>query len=774
MSCRPLPLLTLLPFASICFLTLIGSSSTPAARGRSYSQAPVSSTGPKVNRLTPPRAKEYHHATHYMAAAFYDTRGRWSSRLTLNNKGPEAKRPRVTLYSYDGRALVVPDVEVPGNGFTDIDLDPLVAHADPGFRFGSVRMAYHGDMLEMGAQVVVADLARGLQFDEQLSYAPTGGSPRQEAVWWLPSGHASFSVALLNRSAEPIVVRADLHGISRSGSAAAHRLDEVRLGPNEMRQVSINPQGRHASAMGSAGGLSLRYEGPAGALLARGMVHDVATGYSSPIGFSDPASAKTATYHGGGVRLQVDDTALTPVIVARNAGDVPTTLMGNLVVTTTHSEVMTIALPTRSLAPGESAVIESLAAVEEARALGARDVGVKFEYTTAPGTVVVNVVSFSPDRNHVFRVPLIDPETPASSTGGYPWRADGTIATVVHLKNTTDAPQTYLLQLTYPGGAYAPGLRTLQPGQALTLDIEALRDEQIPDAQGRTIPLDARSGQVHWSAKGPDRSVIIGRAEHVDRDHAVSASYACINCCPDNPESNWTVQDPISVTPGETVDVFSYLQDRDCYGNLLEPYYLGGWWGQSWYVANTGIAYGNDNATMTGVQSGDTNFYLTYNSEWWYPDVYEGGWFCNYTPYPVTYQAPVRVQTPTFLRFTNEPQYTDEPPAPYTFIANRRVVDEGWRWIERVMFVMERFDPPTPTGNCGLGQIETADANTDQFGVFGPDLYYVLSALPGGCASSSTQRFTVRLGGTDHNIQTSYRVTYRDTGVTVSCLTGCQ
>lgn len=496
MALRPSHTFVPLALVCACLVTVTGLSRTPGDLIPATIQdqgAIQASQVPKVTRVQPPRPKHYHHATYAMAASFYDVRGQWRSRLMLNNKGPESKRPKVTLFSRDGRPFAVQGVEVPGNGFLDVDLNAVAAEAGPGFDHGSLRLTYYGDMLEMGAQVVIADLGRGLQFDEQFSYAAASGSARQEAVWWLPTDRASVALVVTNQGSEPIAVRGELrgNGQAKAKGAAAVRLNEVRLRPNEMRVIHLASGIRSAHASESVGGLSLEHDGPAGALLARGFVHDRRSGYSSLVLFSDPAGAKTSVLHGGGLRFDARGVLLEPVLVARNAGDVSALVSGRVVLRTADGQIATVPLPAATLDPHETARIETYAAWQQARDLGATAAGVELDYTTAPGSVVMSAAMVSADREHVFRVPLIDPDMPPSSTGGYPWRADGTTATTVYLKNTTGAPQTYLLQLSFAGGAYAPGLKTLQAGETVSIDIQALRDTQTADALGRTIPSDA-------------------------------------------------------------------------------------------------------------------------------------------------------------------------------------------------------------------------------------------------------------------------------------------
>ncbi|MEZ5317601.1 MAG: Ig-like domain-containing protein [Vicinamibacterales bacterium] len=178
------------------------------------------------------------------------------------------------------------------------------------------------------------------------------------------------------------------------------------------------------------------------------------------------------------------------------------------------------------------------------------------------------------------------------------------------------AEQMYLLQVSWPGGAYAPGLKTLAPGETLALDLRHLRDAQVPDRLGRTIPIDVAGGQVHWSAKSRERHAIIGRAETVDPEHAVSSTYACVNCCPDNPYDSWTAPGSLALGTGITDVLVAWLRDIDCYDTILEAYDLGP--GQlQWSSSNTNVAtvsWGE----VTGVGEGTANIYGTYSTSWWW------------------------------------------------------------------------------------------------------------------------------------------------------------
>ena len=72
----------------------------------------------------------------------------------------------------------------------------------------------------------------------------------------------------------------------------------------------------------------------------------------------------------------------------------------------------------------------------------------------------------SRDGDQVFRVPMLDPQAQRSSTGGYPWFIEDSSVTVVYVKNVTDKPQEYVLELGYGGGSYTLGIETLGAGQS--------------------------------------------------------------------------------------------------------------------------------------------------------------------------------------------------------------------------------------------------------------------------------------------------------------------
>ena len=160
-----------------------------------------------------------------------------------------------------------------------------------------------------------------------------------------------------------------------------------------------------------------------------------------------------------------------------------------------------------------------------------------------------------------------------------------------------------MLQLSYPGGLYSLGVRTLEPGATAAVNVRALRDSQAPDDRGHRLPAVAGAGQVHWSIRGPQKLGIIGRAEDLDATRGLSSSYACVNRCPDSYAGSWLSPSRNTDTVGGHSDIVAWQQDQSCYGSGLASYVIGS---PSWSSANTGIATIDGSGVTTGIRGGTT------------------------------------------------------------------------------------------------------------------------------------------------------------------------
>ncbi len=554
----------------------------------------------------PPRSccgtDEDEHKPHLLAASYYSLKNGQRSRLLLNNKGPRPMEVKPTLFSMSGERYEVEPLIVEGASFQMIDLRSWVKDAGAQFREGSMKIFHLGKDLVLGAQVYVEEETHSLSFEEKFTELATMASSKLLGTWWLPSHKGNVLLAISNTSDSEVTV-----AVRADGALPAHAgIVTIELQPHETRLLDVQRDFFGKSrGMSRFGGISLEHSGPAGAVLARGFAQETAKGYSLAVQFSDPQKSKTSGYQGAGLRLgTAGGDALTPVAVAYNAGDTEAIVTGRLPYTTTDGLTAYVTLPDIHLEPGETEEIDVAGAIKDAgmpqEVTGA---GLEFEFSSAPGNVQMTALSVGGNGNQVFRLPLWDVAAQRSATGGYPWFIDGSSSTVVYLKNATAERQEYTLRVGFDGGEYLVGVKSIEPRQTLTFDIGELRDKQVPDDNGVTIPLTAHRGQIIWSVYGPDGLAMIGRSEQADALKGVSNNYACVSCCPDSYVS--AKVEPVSASVGVsgTVTYVAKEQRSTCNGQPA------GWYsvGATWSSLNTSVATVSSGGVATGAAPGTTN-----------------------------------------------------------------------------------------------------------------------------------------------------------------------
>lgn len=619
-------------------------STTVPARPQSTPQPLQSCCGQSPEDLDKP---------HQLAASYYSVRDNLNARLMLNNKGPNPVEVKPTLYSLRGERLEAAPVTVDPESFRNVDLRDLGALPGTAFEEGSLQLFHRGPDLVIGAQLYLVDEAHSLSFDEKLPEFNNAASTRLESVWWIPSRESSIRVILSNTRGETITGA----GIINAGTPHPESV-EFTLAPHETRVINVERErpGQGPKMRDDVGSASIRHSGAKGSLVARALIQDALAGYSWSAQFYYPEGGRSSGYQGVGLRLgEVNGERLTPVVVARNVGDTPTLIRGRMPYSAHDGSTGVVELPTVQLAPGKAASIDIDNSIKrKSLAGGYATAGLEFEYSTAPGSVMMSAGSVSDNRNQVFRVPMWDVPAQRNGTGGYPWFIEDSSSTTVFIKNVTDKKQNYTFELSFEGGVYSTGVKSVEAGQVVNIDIRSLRDAQTPDEKGRTIPLDASRGKVMWSVRGSDPLALLGRSEQVDLVKGVSSSYACFYCCPNSFYTSWLEPGSMTIGIGGVTTFRGVEQDYNCYGQPGTPYYWGGLWGSSNTDAVTvsGVNYYSANAT--GVNYGTSTVW----GEWpvyWYQGTTENIYFeCRTYEYTTTPEAPTEVPcaVPTNFRQT--------------------------------------------------------------------------------------------------------------------------
>ncbi len=534
-----------------------------------------------------------------MIGTYYTTEAGFRSTLVLNNKGPNQIAVTPILHGQNEQTFTAEPVAVAGQSSSEVDLNALAISAGLQFRSGSFEFTYSGRLLEMGGGLRIVDADRSLIFDEQmLEPGMKFPSPHLEAVYAVPFDTAQVSVIVTNTTAEPLTVNGDA---IFEGLYGHHPIHE-QLRPYDTQVIKL-PHGLVKKA--SAGAVSLNHTGGQGALLAMIHLQESEKGYSEAVNFNDPTHGKTTQLHGAGLRLgSIDGDALSPVIAVRNVGADVTTVTANVPYTKQNGSTGKISLPRISLEPGEIKLLNT--AKSRPRRNDFDTAGLEIEYTGTPGSVIASASSVSQSGNHVFALPMKDPQGGLSSTGGYPWFINEKGSTVVFIKNTTEKPQKSHLDVVYHGGRWGSNLRTLAPGQTFALDVRAIRDSQEKGAGDNTIPLDATVGHISWSVYGTGANkTLIGRAQTVDFTKGIASTYECQCPCGATYNNGRLVPTSVTGVPGDTQQFLAQQRDMDCLGNLTE-----------WYDVNAAGGFSSDNPDVatcdlsgfaTAVAPGTTN-----------------------------------------------------------------------------------------------------------------------------------------------------------------------
>jgi hypothetical protein len=348
---------------------------------------------------------------------------------------------------------------------------------------------------------------------------------------------------------------------------------------------------------------------------------------------------------------------------------------------------------------------------------------------------------------------------------------DRTSSSLVYLKNVTDETQLFTMSIEFPGGNYVAGLRSVIAGRTLVYDLKQLRDDQVPDEDGKKLPRDVTKGYLSWSARstknlvsgqmeGSENHVMIGRYEVADMGAGISStgSYGC-GCQPSYTDSwmeklsngTWVQlnNNPIDLDPGETVNLRGRELDEDCGG---PSYHVGAanFGSEHPSVATVNTATG----VVTAVDGGDSTVTAHWAAAIFYP-LYD---CCEYLSWDPDPPAQIHVRPPTISSIT---------PARGLIGNNTSVTLSGQRFKSGqtlsagtgITVTINSINSTTITATLAVSENATggnhdmnlttpggASSNTQQFYVQIPNAFLPLSvASADGHCGSSSQGYAVKI-----------------------------
>jgi hypothetical protein len=482
-----------------------------------------------------------------VAGSYYNLEGGYTSTLTLNNKGTLPLQVNPTVFSLNGTQLELPPITVPATSFIDVNLQTMLGNAGNEFGKGSIKLCYFGMQIQLGAQITIKDAAKSISLEEKLLETGSYNSQWLEGVWYQPSSDAKVKIFLSNTSDQTLNLIARLSRMPRKQG----QIETIELLPHQTKVLDLKQDFSDGQQFANHRllGFSVKQSGAMDALIARVTVSEEATGYSNVTPLSEaipislPILSQSKSLHGTGLQLEkIGNEKLEPKIAVRNIGTANTIVKAKIFYTLKNGQKGNVVLPNLNLDSLEMRFFDAQNAIDLADSSQIESAGIEITHNGGPGTIIAKVESVSTTRNHSFRVLLWEPVKTKRAASSYPWNLSGNNQTKVYLKNTTDQEQQFTSYLTYNSGTkYVLSTNKIAPHQVKVIDVKKVRDSQLPDANGNTLPLNIEQGQIEWSLApkinqviGQTGAEIIGQASQINAADKTSSVYFCINICVDS------------------------------------------------------------------------------------------------------------------------------------------------------------------------------------------------------------------------------------------------
>ncbi|MGB8476679.1 MAG: hypothetical protein WCE61_21570 [Candidatus Acidiferrum sp.] len=474
-----------------------------------------------------------------------------------------------------------------------------------------------------------------------------GGLNTVEGLWWKPTANVTGFVALSNASAQPANAKVKISDKNNIQIGEQN----VHLSPHGTKIVQLSEM--QSFPIGATGGLQIQYPGPATAMVLNGGLEDQESGFSANLAFHffalpEPTKSTTETYAELGLMTGAADpmmsfpngTTFTPFSLVRNVGDVPVTVTPSFYWMLGGSAVSSRQSPF-TVAPFASVALDVPSLLAKA-GLGSfsGSVNLILEAQGPSRSLLLASGSVDAKNTYVFQVlPRGVQESAAKSISH--WSTGNGDDTMVTVWNPADEAQDFLFTLSFTGGHYRLPIH-LGPRATQTFNISEVIQNQIPDAEGNTIPLAMHEGSAKLSGMQADNEqILVAFDAGTYNVRKGTCWYYCISC------------DGV---------ISAYVDDGTIYPLIVggnSQYYLHAQWNTGWSYYTSSGSWSSNNTSIatvgssTGIGSGVSTGYTTFYS-WVEGDVYNSS-YCNYDPFCPYYAQFGGSGNPTVCNFTIAP-----------------------------------------------------------------------------------------------------------------------
>ncbi|HUD67276.1 MAG TPA: hypothetical protein VMQ17_22020 [Candidatus Sulfotelmatobacter sp.] len=559
--------------------------------------------------------------------AYWTTEPGWRTELQLrNNLDPGELTVTAALRTADGAETALPPVTIKSGDVASLDLSDALLKTAPKLIgvWGSLVLRYRATVHHaLYAAVMLRAEGRPIAFHldaffQSIQFA--AGS--REGIWWLPRESVTDYLILTNASGQRLDSRVVLY--DARGKASNQK---IRLAARETNRLSIRSLLRQAGLTGSYGGFKIEMAQGAGNLDSTHLLFDELTGFSAVMKMfrHDPSTTLFSRSFGGVkewttrapmLALSEPDpalrfpagTILQPKVFVRNASGKALTahIRFNWRSETSSGKSAPLAL---AFKPNETQVVD-VAALQAQKALpgDAHWAAVILSGPIQPDELLAVAASYDPTGRYGAQTPFSDQL--ASHWEAGKWEVDAVHDSLVTIGNGGNRPERAQLTILYNEGKGQYQVeQMLAPDEQTMLDFGKLIRDQIPDKDGRTLPLDLASGTYRLrdltdsAAGGLYEGKVI-----VDKTYG-HAAYGCMICC--GPEYPTMEFDPINLI----IQAYEsqVIQAPNSCGGGVQNVTLDF---PTWWTDNSLIATAN-NAKITGVRVGSTNHHAQSKPMYW-------------------------------------------------------------------------------------------------------------------------------------------------------------
>lgn len=477
--------------------------------------------------------------------------------INLNCRSPHSLQVTPTFYTKKGEAFTGDVFEMGPAEVKTVDLKTLMPKSIRNRHdLGGMTLGHDGGLMEMWGQLRLLRVGGGDSVDVTFVNISDKRSDVRDAVWQMPE-HSSAAIAIGNLGTHAVTAK-------------------LQFSNGDYQELSIPSFGselvrRHRNQRGSDDAEAVRITAADGSgdLIPAGAVATNGGRFTTSIRFYDTKNVGQQNLYATNYRLHRVHSRLT----LRNTGT------ESLVATprlrpAQGDPINFIDVGGVSLAPQEIKTVDLDSISGGTRWRSDFDnVSIEVLNTGVKGSLIAALNGIDDRTGMSYDVPLRDSGGPRNLSGAYPWRLDGDVSTIVSITNASIADAQFVVQINYPGGPYLLDPQKLAAGDTAIFDLHKLRDQQIPDRNGHTIPKAVESGQFRWFIHSGGH--LIGRAEMLSVSRGISSSYSCGNPCPPHYSSGYTNPEPVQVSVDDddasaNMDVLEI--DRDSYDNQYGPY----------------------------------------------------------------------------------------------------------------------------------------------------------------------------------------------------------